>query len=624
MFMKKLFGILLCGLALTAFTACGDDGTVNNGEINNKGLIEKSCDDFEEISGEQQEFKVTIKTDGEWKARLSQTKFVSLKEGSASGAEGESEIVMVFTENGSDAARSVTLSVTVGNNKSVTVCRVTQRSIFAKGTDAQVNREFTWRWMNQNYLWNEDLRAAVNSAPDYDKPYDEFLDYLLKSINTNTMDGYWYPSRTATKKEWVYYSNISRYAVGGSASVSSVTRAGKTQEMGFGAEIEPMMFDYSGNLYFSVLWVYPGSPAAQAGLKRGDFIGKINGSLITERNYEQLLIAFYYPNNGTKMTFSLCSYDFDKGAASYPEGSDKEVTTGYYFPTPVVYYRVFESSDASIKNKIAYLVYTSFDNAYDDDLRKAFYLFKEKNATDIILDLRYNGGGAVVSSQLLTSVIAGPSCADQVFMYYRYNDERMKSGGWDKNDYKSYNALKFDGGAANSYGFNFDNIYIIGTYDTASASELVINALHGIDRKITHVGLETNGKNVGMEVITTTQPLNGYMYSFAPISFQSYNAKGESDYDDGFVPDIKADFSNIVPHDWGVAYQNGDDGKIYYADYIGVCLDAILSASNPEAAKGRKVVGASGAYSNVRKLQSPRSVIRHRNMYVDYVAPEDK
>ena len=47
----------------------------------------------------------------------------------------------------------------------------------------------------------------------------------------------------------------------------------------------------------------------------------------------------------------------------------------------------------------------------------------------------------------------------------------------------------------------------------------------------------TNGKDVGMEV--QRQTIEGYTYEFAPITFQSYNAKGESDYDDGFAPDIK-------------------------------------------------------------------------------------
>lgn len=620
--MKNLFKILLCGFALTAFVACNDDPEVEPDTAGSKGLISKDCEDRVEISGSEQDITISFETSGAWTAKLSNTAFASLRDEDKSGEAGQNQIVVSFKQNTSDASRIVTLSVTIGSNKSaVTLCRFTQRSLSQKGTDANVNLNFTWKWMNDYYLWNEDLRAALPS-PNYEQPYDEFLEYLLKSINTNTMDGYYYPSRTATNKEWIYYSNIVRYSATGTASLHSATRA-KEAVVGFGAEVEPMMFDYSGNLYFTVLWVYPKSPAATAGLKRGDFIGKINGSLINASNYYQLLVSLYYPNNGDTMTVSLCDYDFDNGRASYPEGCDKTIVAEYYYDTPVVYSTIFTTNETSaVQKKIGYLVYTSFESSYDDDLRTVFDEFKAKGITDIILDLRYNGGGAVSSSMFLTSVLAGPSCADKVFMYYRYNDERMKQMGIDKTDYKKYNPLKFDSSSATTYGFDFDKIYIIGTYDTASASELVINALRGIDKEVVLVGTETNGKNVGMEVVQTTQPIDGYYYTFAPISFQSYNAKGQSDYDDGFIPDRAIDFSNVIPRDWGEAFiEEGD--KVYYADYVGVCLDLILSSASEQASIGRKAISRSGRL-DIQRLKSPRSYIRRNGMYVEYQEPEEK
>ncbi|MBP3482575.1 MAG: hypothetical protein J6K28_04195 [Alistipes sp.] len=625
--MKKLFGILLCGLALTAFTACGDDGTVNNGEINNKGLIEKSCDDFEEISGEQQEFKVTIKTDGEWKARLSQTKFVSLKEGSASGAEGESEIVMVFTENGSDAARSVTLSVTVGNNKSVTVCRVTQRSISAKGTDAQVNREFTWPRLDQMYLWNADLRKYV--TPDYNMAYDEFLEDVidkLRNVNIqdpiNAKDGYWYPSRDVPEadREWVFYSNISRTPVASSSSVaqSAVTRAVKAEVLGFGIWADIWGLDNS-SVCFPVLWVYPGSPAAQMGIKRGDIIYKVDGARLLEANnawqtpYVEL--CGNHMSQG-KRTVTMLEFTADD---KITDGASYTLNSGNYYETPVVFNAVLTNADKT--RKVGYVVYNSFESAYDSDLKDVFDKFKSNNITDVIVDLRYNGGGEVSSAKVLCSILGGSACLGNVFEYYRYNDERMQAAGYNKNDYKTWRKEMFDETLASSYGFNFDKIFIIGTYGTASASELTINALRGIGKNVVLVGDPTNGKDVGMEVLPAV--LNGYQYSLAAITFQSYNSKGESDYDNGFTPDVN--FASLtqgnhpldyyLPMDWGLAEDGTLENGLYIALNYGVFAGS-QTASMPK----RMSMPRRFALEGVKKFAIPEKLrdFRKTNMYMDY------
>ena len=256
---------------------------------------------------------------------------------------------------------------------------------------------------------------------------------------------------------------------------------------------------------------------------------------------------------------------------------------------------------------IGYLVYTAFEAAYDDDLRAEFDKFKEAGVTDIIIDLRYNGGGHVSSSEMLASILAGNKCAGKVFAYERYNDERMKKRKRDPKDYTTYERRMFQSATAQKYGFDFKTIYVIGTNNTASASELTINALRGIDQRVVLVGCEnTNGKDVGMEVYSPVRAYGGYYYELAPISFQSYNAKGESDYDNGFAPDLNTGvdskgytYEDYVPEDWGFpmewGYNMREDAVVPNYDYL---IDAV-----------QDILGSTFLYGDIEILKSESSNI---------------
>ena len=546
--MKNLFKILMCSAVFFLAAACSKDSTGDDSSTTGGGITYKSCSDTEEVSAEAQNVTVTITSEGAWSAKSSATRIASIKEGTESGEAGTHDIILEFTANTTDFNRNVTLSVTVGG-KTITLCRFTQLSESLKGTDANVNKNYTTPILDEYYLWNEDFRELTL---DYNQAYDDFVNNTLSSMTTNILDGHWENG----KRQYIY-SYIQRYsASSASAALAEFTRAGKTPVSGYGFYAEPAILDYSGSYYFLINWVYPDSPAAVAGLKRGDIIGKVNGTVINESNVENIFYDYfyYYPTVGTKTTFSICDYDFNTSKPSYGADADVELTATSYYETPVIYSTVFSSKeDPSIK--IGYMVYNSFESEYDDDVAKVFETFREDGINNIILDLRYNGGGAVSSARMIASALAGAnggtSGNEKVFEYYRRNDERMEKMGLDKDNYETYESEPFDVSVATKYGFNLDNIYVIATVNTASASELIINSLRGIDVPVKIVGTTTNGKNVGMEVMSFG-PVDGYTYVFAPISFQSYNAKGESNYSNGFEPDVLADYSMYVPNDWGL------------------------------------------------------------------------
>lgn len=262
------------------------------------------------------------------------------------------------------------------------------------------------------------------------------------------------------------------------------------------------------------------------------------------------------------------------------------LTAREIYPNPVIHSEVITSG----AHRIGYLVYDSFDAAYDDELLAAVKKLKDGNITDMVLDLRNNGGGHVISSNMLSTCIAGAACQGKVYEYYRYNDSRMatveKTERETGKEYDTAAKKFFDefyygdyyGVDLRNYALNMTRLYVLVTGNTASSSEAVINTLRGLDGfTVKLIGEKTNGKNVGMEVSKFT--VGNYSYELAPISFQGYNAKQVTVDKNGLAVDTACE-------EW--------DGELKdYGDRSEPMLAAALSQIT-----GQKSVSVSGTRSN--------------------------
>ena len=621
--MKNLFKLAFCAIALVLIGCVNPNpGTDENPPV---GITYKSCADKMDISGQAQQVTITITADAAWEAKVSQTRIATILSGER-GEAGTHDIVLDFTENETAYSRNLTLSVKVaGVAQNVTICRFTQLSVSAKGTDANVNKNFTWPFLDRYYLWNKDLREA--GAPKWDQAYDDFLDSALSSINTNMLDGYLYTPASGAPY-WVYYSYIQRTT----PTAQSMTRAEKTFYQGFGVSVYALQFE-AGSIHFAVEYVYPDSPAEKAGLKRGDFIRKLNGISINEGNYWELWRDNFLYEVPVGTVLKLDVQEFNWAALDLATTSrEVTVTAASNCENPVLFYDTISyksTTNESQKVHIGYMVYNSFDAAFDDEIKKAFDAFSAAVTESslpleyLVLDLRYNGGGNVASCCYLSSLIAGNHALDggqpKVFMYSRFNDERMAEQGRNPKDYTTYKKDEFDKNAATAYNFPFKEIYVIGTYDTASSSEMLINALRGIGMKVTLVGGTTNGKNVGMEVFNTQSngsAIDGNHYIFAPISFQSYNGKGESDYDNGFTPEgnlnCAENYEGMPPVDWGTVLVEipGDRPGEFVSvmpDFFSVALNDILGKEFAATSSVKRLsMPATGSMPmNVKRMAAP-------------------
>jgi hypothetical protein len=135
---------------------------------------------------------------------------------------------------------------------------------------------------------------------------------------------------------------------------------------------------------------------------------------------------------------------------------------------------------------------------------------------------------------------------------------------------------------------NLPELWVIASNSTASASEMVIKGLEGLDVPVHIVGKTTNGKNCGMDVMEKT--FGEYKYTYAPITFMNYNAKGDNDYADGIKPDVNFDdywnesnvqssyqtySSYVFPmpmNDWGdVVFEEAETGGITISGDFALC-----------------------------------------------------
>ncbi|TWR31409.1 hypothetical protein FPZ43_02725 [Mucilaginibacter pallidiroseus] len=315
-----------------------------------------------------------------------------------------------------------------------------------------------------------------------------------------------------------------------------------------------------------VRYVYPGSPADQAGLKRGYQITKINDR--TSLNYDG------DSSNPTTVNFVINAYANSSNitmTVKRPDGTsfDVNMNVASYATNPVLKTSVINTANG---HKVGYIVFNSFtepDNA-KPKLNEAFATFSAAGITDLVVDLRYNSGGYVSTAEYLTNLIAPASASGQL-MYNTYFNSTLASGKAvllknqvRKNNGTTYSLGQLDysveGNATNfsktnvPYTFSLGNVFFIVTGSTASASELTINNLRGVMDNVKLIGTTTYGKPVGFFDID----INKYKMYIA--QFETKNKKGEGGYYSGMTPTS----ANVPTNYAGV--RDGDDVSKDFGD----------------------------------------------------------
>lgn len=574
---KKMWNwVLAMSIAVlsTGLTSCSDDDTPS---LPGNGIENAQWAEINDaaIAGENLIFE--FEAPAAWTA-TSNEKWCQVL--TPKGGKGTSSLRINVAPNDTDYGRSATVSVKLEGYSEPCVLTVRQGDGFLEKGEGRYREVNKWIYglMESNYLWNEKIpELTLDHSLDYQKFLSSILDGVASFNDANHDDGYW-----INGKRQHYYSFIE--------SNAPVSRSAGETLTSSGLWITPTILGPNDDdpCGFAVMWVTPGSPAAEAGVKRGDFIRTVNKIAVTTTNYQSLGGSVLNGN----VTVDLNTVKFVDGVAEITPRVTSVLIGKNTFVDPSIYKWDVITTDSG--KKIGYLLYMGFHTDYDSELLDVFSQFKAQGIDELIVDLRYNNGGHVISSTVLGTLIAGQAHKGDIYVRTTYNKVRSDAG--EVGEYRigiAENPESADGHEAivkaldKSLGLK--QIFVIGTANTASASELLINGLRGLDIKVNLIGTTTNGKNVGMEGWWTK--INNYTFYFYPITFYCENAKGFRNYSNGFNPDLKLDDTSIYPGEFGT----NDDILSNYA--IRWAEEGVKPSLNGNAAKSR------GSKTEMRPLQ---------------------
>ncbi|GHT66724.1 peptidase S41 [Bacteroidia bacterium] len=301
--------------------------------------------------------------------------------------------------------------------------------------------------------------------------------------------------------------------------------SGVQREAGY--DFQLMRVKNSNAVFGNITYVKPNSPASNAGLQRGDIFVAIDDQRLTMDNYRTLIGKM-----GSQHQLDIAEYDdLQQITKTVP------LSVVVYKENPILLDTVYWIDG----KKIGYFVYNFFardngDNTYtyERELNSLFGEFKSAGIDELIIDLRYNGGGAVTTSIALASMVSNRTHSD-IFGIGQYN-------GKHKNNDKDYFVDKISDTNTPINHLGIDKLHVIATRGTASASELLINGLRPY-MEVVIIGDTTYGKNVGSYTIyEKNNPAN--KWGMQPIVVKYANKDEFSDYGKGFVPDVLANETN--------------------------------------------------------------------------------
>ena len=386
---------------------------------------------------------------------------------------------------------------------------------------------FVWQAMNSWYNWQPNVTNLDDSK---DQNLESYYDYLNSySTPESLFETLLYDKGITDRFSWF----VEDYEDQG-ASFRGVNDA-----YGFEFGVARLCEGCSEIIGF-VTYVVPNSPAADAGIKRGDLFYKFDGVELNIDNYR--IVNNFYDDEITSITMEFNTLN---NGAIVPNNVEKTLTIREVVENPVLYSDIITNNAGT---KIGYLVYNGFKYTFHEELNNVFGDFKAAGITELVLDLRYNGGGSVLTSAYLASMIYGGASENETFAKLIYNSKHADEGGF----YPFFNKAfiydkdgEYSGNEATINRLNsLTKLYVITSRSTASASEMIINGLTPY-MSVIKVGTTTYGKNVGSITLYDSSNFKKegvntlHTNALQPIVFQIYNKLDESDYTLGFKPDYE-------------------------------------------------------------------------------------
>ena len=569
--MKKIASIILALLAVACTTESGSGiSSIEN----------PRADKLVSVYGET--VTVTFAATAAWQADLvlsPEGDWAEVYQVQGNDGAGKGIVRVKITKNTTESERTAELYVTLNGHKRELVATLTQ----AAGENKSAMSDYLNKYMDERlvneYLWADDY-SKLNR--DMSISYDKFLyTHLTKLGNTNIEDGGYYRDYSSNSGDRYIYSYIQEVT---STKSTVMTKAGElstTYGLGIGPLFASIFENGTDYIGLTVGYVYPGSPAESAGLRRGDTIYQVGNSRITRNDYQRYMQELFYNPKGTYQ-LGVARYEVNEAAQKYDLNLNHtiEITPAEYGSNPIIFAAIMTNQNVNGELPdfcIGYMASESFDSSAQEVLEYQIDQFINAGITELILDLRFNVGGEVQQSRYLASSIAGRAYDEMDFFKAEFNDKRVEPWKFQSGPSES-DVL----GVAPEMGLK--RLWVIMSENTASASELIIHGLRGVDFPVTLIGSRSEGKNVGMLVTQTMY--NGRRFEFAPITYRGLNHKNEYAPADGFEPDAgnmlnnqdssySNDLDNMFP------YSFGDWGNFDFNIALYCCFCDIIGEERP-------------------------------------------
>lgn len=367
--------------------------------------------------------------------------------------------------------------------------------------DIRSVNHFILQNMDTYYLWSDFIPSGLNpdTEPDPNAFFDQFI-YKLED-------------------KWSFITDDYQALINHFSGISYT----------FGHNFKLYHDGDSERVYGVVEYVVKDTPAGMAGLERGTVFNSVDGIQLNLDNYLTLLFG--------KDAYTLGLAEITDGQV-ISTGEEVNLTAAEIQEDPVLMDTVYQLSGRNI----GYFVYNQFIADFDPELQDLFADFKSRNVTDLIVDLRYNPGGAISTARLLASLIApaDPVSNEAVFSRYIWNDV-LEQYWLDEQGPDSHNLMINFLPSANN--LNLDKVYFLVTNNSASASETLINGLLPY-MDVVLIGESTSGKYTGS--LTFHDETRSFNWAIQPIVLKTVNADGNTEFRDGFTPDylVKDDLFN--------------------------------------------------------------------------------
>ncbi len=332
-----------------------------------------------------------------------------------------------------------------------------------------------------------------------------------------------------------------------------------------------------------VAYTQPGSPATGVKLARGAKVLAVDGvdavNAGDQASVDKLNAGLFPPLPGGSHTFSV----LDLGASS---PRTVTMTAASITETPVQNVKTLDAPGGPV----GYMLFNDHIATAENLLVKAFQQLAAAKVKDLVLDIRYNGGGYLDMASEVAFMIAGSGpTSGKTFELTRFNDQYpntnpVEGGSLQPTPFHT-TSLGFSGPQGVALPtLNLSRVFVLSTDSTCSASEAIVNGLRGVDVEVILVGGTTCGKPYGF------YPADNCGTTYFSIQFEGVNDKGFGDYSDGFSPANVATTTGVevpgcaVADDFGHALGDPHEGQLAAA--LNYRIDKRCPAVSASAASG--------------------------------------